>query len=233
MCSKGAFDGSAQFQIQTKVTNKLVFAATVTRPGKRDSLFMARGRIKAMFTTNASPKDDFPNATETLSLPVPWWGVPEVEKVKAAVDVYFNSFVAKKPEGMLSAFAPGRVDYMFDFSPDRKVPFACMMSEDCGTAPAMFDGASLSNAFNGFTQGYTNLNHKFEIAEVYGNMALATTVSLGCEGDFVTPNGEPPMPNRELFVVVKQAGEWKIKSYMFTYDPASPLTPPVDRCLPQ
>merc|ERR1712146_329459 len=45
-----------------------------------------------------------------------------------------------------------------------------------------------------------NLHHHFEVVQVYGDLALATTQSFGCEGDEVTPQGSAPMPNREMFV---------------------------------
>merc|ERR1711896_26135 len=53
----------------------------------------------------------------------------------------------------------------------------------------------------------------------------------GCEGNLVTPEGEPPAPNRELFVATRtDADGWKIRFYMFSIDPDSPITPPVEIC---
>jgi len=157
--------------------------------------------------------------------------VQEKEAVERAVDVYFTGFVGLNPNGMQSAFWEDPI-YMFDFNIARKVPFGCSVSEDCGSAPYFTSRGELLPAFQGFCNGYINLNHQFEVVQVYGDLALATTVSFGCEGDFVTPQGSAPMPNREIFVLVKKNGEWKIKSYMFTYDPASPIKPPVSECPP-
>lgn len=208
-------------------------ATSALREGMRDQFFVVDNKIRAMMTTRNHP-DDKP-APESVAPVVRGDEAPsnmedEIEAVKSAVDVYFDGFVASDAAGMQSAFSEDPVVYMFDFNPDRNVPFACYMSPDCSSAPYFTSGAELLSAFQGFTQGYINLNHEFDIVEVYGDLALATTSSFGCEGDNVTPSGSDPMPNHEIFTLVKEDAGWKIKSYSFTYASQSPISPPVEIC---
>jgi len=198
----------------------------------RDSIFVNAGKIRAMMTTLASPNDPAAEPLEDVNIHFePNRHDPKLEDdVKKAVNVYFDGFTHLNPEKMQSAYWED-IFYMFDFSPDRHVPFGCTSDPGyCGRAKFYTKRDELLKVFQGFASGYVNLNHKFPIVEVYGDVALATSVSLGCEGTYVTPEGQKPMPNREQFVLLKKEGVWKIHSYMFTYDPASPLTPPVTTC---
>lgn len=69
---------------------------------------------------------------------------------------------------------------------------------------------------------------------MWGQLALVTVASNGCEGNDLTPEGTPPMPSRVMIVLHKALGtkfkKWKIHSFMFTDDPASQLTGPVAKC---
>jgi len=217
----------------------LATAVIVTRTGlpeaMRDSFFLVGGKIKQLMTTRANSKD--PSAPKTV-MPTILNGtqnqdpVKEKEAVERAVDVYFTGFVGLNPKQMQSAYWEHPI-YMLDFNIARKTPFGCSESQDCGSAPYFHSRGELLSAFQGFCNGYVNLNHQFEVVQVYGDLALATTQSFGCEGDKVTPQGSAPMPNREMFVLVKKGGEWKLKSYMFTYNPAPAIKPPVSVCPPK
>merc|ERR1712048_1451395 len=221
--------------VDVQVAGRHATSVIASRMGFRDSFFFVGGKIKYRMTTRAHSND--PSATKTVEATVLNGAqttdpVQEKEAVERAVDVYFTGFVGLNPKGMQSAFWEDPI-YMFDFNAARQVPFGCSMSQDCGSAPYFTSRGELLPAFQGFCNGYINLNHQFEVVQVYGDLALATTVSFGCEGIYVTPQGSAPMPNREIFVLVKKNAEWKIKSYMFTYDPASPIKPPVSVCPPK
>jgi len=219
--------------VDVQVAGRHATSVIASRTGFRDSFFFADGKIKQLMTTRAHSNDPAPKTVKPTVLNGAQSKDPVQEKaaVERAVDVYFTGFVGVSPEGMQSAFWEDPI-YMFDFNTARQVPFGCSVSQDCGSAPYFTSRDELLPAFQGFSKGYINLKHQFEVVQVYGDLALATTVSFGCEGDFVTPRGSAPMPNREIFVLVKKNGEWKIKSYMFTYDPASPIKPPVSVCPP-
>lgn len=198
----------------------------------RDSIFVTAGKIRAMMTTLASPNDPEVEPRENSNIHFePNRHEPKLEEeVKKAVTVYFDGFMSLNAEKMQSAYLKD-IFYMFDFSPERHVPFGCHSDPGpCSRAKFYTTRDELLPVFKGFASGYVNLNHEYPIVDVYGDMALATSVSLGCEGTHVTPEGQKPMPNREQFVLLKNEGVWKIHSYMFTYDPASPLKPPMTTC---
>lgn len=223
----GGADGSAQAFIATR-------RGFPGEDAVRDVLFVADGKIKAMMTTHSSPKDPHvtPDARTNIAFAPISHNAQEMQAVKDTIDVYFDGFAALNPEKMQSVYAQD-LFYMFDFSPARHVPFGCAVDPGfCFRAPFYTKKEQLLPAFQGFAQGYVNLNHKFETVAVYGHLALVTTVSFGCEGDNVTPKGSKAMPNREHFVLLKTNGVWTIHSYMFTYDPDSPIKPPVGTCPP-
>lgn len=207
----------------------------VFRDGFRDKLIIDGDRIKLAMTVKADPNDqNLPAVKEAVQHAPNKIFNAKMDRmaVQEAVDYYFNGFMGLRGDQMADAFVQEGLYMMYDLNAERKVPFACSMSQDCGTAPFMSTQEVLRQATAGFTNGFIKLNHKFTKVKLLGSeLAYATTITFGCEGDAVTPPGTKPMPNRELFVLVKtpQNG-WKIKSYFFTYDPASPLKPPVPEC---
>jgi len=75
----------------------------VTRPGKRDSIVITGAGVVAMFTTNASPNDDFPPVEKKRYGSSRSSNATSARKdVQRSVDVYFNGFEAQKPEEMQS-----------------------------------------------------------------------------------------------------------------------------------
>lgn len=180
-----------------------------------------------------------------------------VVDVQTAIEVYFNGFVGHNASAMQSAFHQSGPLFMADFDWERKAPVACAMaqereSEDAcldlrigtakqpvgvmcpyGTFPLISTYDALLPAFEAFVEqpSHIQLNRAFTPAGVHGDFAYVSTVSYGCEGNQVTPAGEPPAPNRELFVATRSdADGWKIQFYMFSIDPASPIDPPVETC---
>lgn len=213
------------------------FWGNIRNYGKREGFIITNGKIMAVMTTNASP-DDPTDETGQHS----WVGsestvefhtVPEgeLEVVQKAVDVYFDAFERKNPSMMRSAYSQDPI-YLFDFNQERQTPFGCSMSSDCATAPFFNQGDQLLPAFQGFCAepGHIELNRQTELGIVMGNLAFIITTSYGCEGIYVTPDGTDAMPNREIYAVVNRDGQWKIQSYMFTFDPAPTLTPPTQTC---
>lgn len=192
-----------------------------------------------VMTTNAHENDP------TMEDGSPWYDATEVvvaggdadedaiETVKKDIEVYFEGFVGHSASSMQSAYHESSPLFMCDFNPERQAPVACSQSApDCGTYPYMKSFDALLPAFKIFvTQpSHIQLNRMFTPVGVYGDFAFVSTVSYGCEGNFVTPEDTAPMPNRELFVATRTDAGWKIRFYMFTYDPQSPLAPPVDTC---
>jgi ketosteroid isomerase-like protein len=216
----------------------------ITRRGgsdyhKRDAFVLVGGKIKMVWTTNGNDADP------TTKDGQPWFDANQilvpggnadadaVKVVQTAIEVYFNGFVGHNASAMQSAYHEENPLFMADFKPERRSPVACSASDDCGTYPYVNSFDDLLPAFEAFvTQpSHIQLNREFTPAGVYGDFAFVSTVSYGCEGNLVTPEGDTPAPNRELFVATRtDADGWKIRFYMFSIDPDSPITPPVEIC---
>ncbi|MCB0518223.1 MAG: SgcJ/EcaC family oxidoreductase [Lewinellaceae bacterium] len=82
-------------------------------------------------------------------------------------------------------------------------------------APTATGPAGLEQAYN-FVFSQIKLNIKFQIDEivVHGDLAYARTISRG-KTDVLAAGITVPEENRELFVLVKEEGAWKIGRYMF------------------
>ncbi len=82
-------------------------------------------------------------------------------------------------------------------------------------APSAIGHAAVEASYN-FVFNQIKLNIKFSIDEivVHGDVAFACTISRGST-DILAAGITVPEENRELFVLVKEDGEWKIGRYMF------------------
>ncbi|MGY6650103.1 YybH family protein [Wenyingzhuangia sp. IMCC45574] len=82
-------------------------------------------------------------------------------------------------------------------------------------APSAIGSESILKSYEFvFSQIQLNIEFFIEEIEVEGNMAFAVTSSKGTVK--IHANGvEAPEANRELFVLEKVGGEWKIARYMF------------------
>lgn len=218
----------------------------VTRRGgsedhKRDAFVLVEDKIKMVWTTNAHAADP------TLPDGKPWYdankilvsggdaNADEVEGVQTAIEVYFHGFVGHDASAMQRPYHQEHPLFLMDFEPTRRAPGACEVSDDCGTYPYINNFDDLLPTFEAFVTQPSNIQLSREFIPVgtmvHGDFAYISTVSYGCEGNIVTPNGTAPMPNRELFVATRDAAAgWKIRFYMFTFDPDSPISPPVEIC---
>jgi hypothetical protein len=209
---------------------------------KREAFVLVGGKIKMVWTTNGNKADP---TTHDGGRTEPWYDAnhiivsgggsdPEaVQAVQTAIEVYFNGFVGHDAAAMQSAYHKTNPLFLCDFKPERKAPVACSASDDCGTFPYLNDFSTLLPAFEQFVEqpSHIQLNREFTPVGVYGDFAFVSTVSYGCEGNYVTPEGDTPAPNRELFVATRtDADGWKIRFYMFSIDPSSPIDPPVEIC---
>ena len=82
-------------------------------------------------------------------------------------------------------------------------------------APTSIGKEAVGNAYN-FVFSQIKLNIKFSIDEIIvnGNHAFARTISRGTT-DVLALAINVPEENRELFVLVKEDGNWKIARYIF------------------
>lgn len=82
-------------------------------------------------------------------------------------------------------------------------------------APTAAGHGAVEQAYN-FVFSQIKLNIKFIIDEivVHGDLAFARTISRGTT-DVLAAGITVPEENRELFVLVKENGAWKIGRYMF------------------
>ena len=82
-------------------------------------------------------------------------------------------------------------------------------------APTSIGKEAVENAYN-FVFSQIKLNIKFSIDEIIvnGNYAFARTISRGTT-DVLALEINVPEENRELFVLVKEDGNWKIARYIF------------------
>lgn len=82
-------------------------------------------------------------------------------------------------------------------------------------APSAAGQAAVEQAYN-YVFSQIKLNIKFSIdeIEVHGDLAFARTISKGTT-DVLAAGITVPEENRELFVLVKENGDWKIGRYMF------------------
>lgn len=82
-------------------------------------------------------------------------------------------------------------------------------------APTAVGQAAVEQAYR-FVFSQIKLNIKFSIDEiaVKGDLAFARTISRGTT-DVLAAGITVPEENRELFVLVKENGAWKIGQYMF------------------
>ncbi len=82
-------------------------------------------------------------------------------------------------------------------------------------APSAIGQVAVEQAYN-FVFSQIKLNIKFQIdeIEVHGDVAFARTISRGTT-DVLNAGITVAEENRELFVLVKENGTWKIGRYMF------------------
>ncbi len=82
-------------------------------------------------------------------------------------------------------------------------------------APSAIGHEAVEQAYN-YVFSQIKLNIKFSVDEivVHGDLAFARTISRG-KTDVLAAGITVPEENRELFVLVKEAGAWKIGRYMF------------------
>lgn len=128
---------------------------------------------------------------------------PEQQEAVDAVSFYGSKLNAEDVAGVVSAYAPDGVFY-----------------------PYNLPTASGSDAIE---ESYTNifklikLNVNFVFEEVSVNGDLATVVTNSAGKVFVKePKIEAPEANRELFVLKKVDGKFKIAHYMFNKSEAPP-----------
>lgn len=234
-----ALTGNTEYTMQISHTktvqaigNGKAVTVSVERDGMRDTFFVIDSRLKAVWTTRSHPKDA--NATAVVEEhPFSPSFRDETEDVKAAVEKYFDSFQNNSGEEMANAFSKISPYVAFDYHAARKAPYPCMVSARCDRTPSMNDWNNMLGAFKAFAcSGCTiALSSTFHDVTVVGDMAFAHKSSNGCEGRMVTPTGSPPMANRELLVATKEQGQWKLRTYVFTWDPESKLTPPFPTCV--
>lgn len=82
-------------------------------------------------------------------------------------------------------------------------------------APSAIGQTAVEQAYR-FVFSQIKLNIKFSIDEIQvnGDLAFARTISRGTT-DVLAAGITVPEENRELFVLVKENGDWKIGRYMF------------------
>ncbi|MBI1224457.1 MAG: SgcJ/EcaC family oxidoreductase [Bacteroidetes bacterium] len=82
-------------------------------------------------------------------------------------------------------------------------------------APSAVGQTAVEQAYR-FVFSQIKLNIKFSIDEIQvnGDLAFARTISRGTT-DVLAAGINVPEENRELFVLVKENGDWKIGRYMF------------------
>merc|ERR1719433_1099681 len=99
-------------------------------------IVLHNNRVKMMMSTRASPDDkELPEMSEPTNWASPSSGAGSKDQrdmVKAAVNSYFEGFQSLNGPQMADAFVQDSPFMMFDFNPEREVPFACAMSDDCG-----------------------------------------------------------------------------------------------------
>lgn len=82
-------------------------------------------------------------------------------------------------------------------------------------APTSIGKAAVEEAYNYvFSQIKLNIDFIFDEIEIHDDFAFARTVSKGTT-DVLAAGITVPEENRELFVLKKENGEWKIARYIF------------------
>lgn len=234
----------------TGTASSVAVARTSQPRDYRDVFWLEGEKIKAIWTTKANSQQsgcaamnqDPPAPGSVLKVNGDGMQEGDAEAAHNAIELYFCGFgTAQVGDIMRQAYRNDAI-FMADFDSDRVQGTASLAPLDgtggqgCDTL-GFWTGVGQENSiaaqgFNNFVQGNVNLNRDDSDMTLYGDMAIMTSTSNGCEGDHVTPDGNPPMPNRELYVLVRTGTQWKIKLYTFSYDPAVPPTTkaPVDKC---
>ena len=129
---------------------------------------------------------------------------PEQQEVVNAVSKYGSFLSDKNVDGIVDVYASDGIFYPYN------LPTAAGSDEIRESYTSIFK--------------LIKLNVKFVFEEVTVSGDLATVITSSAGKVFVKePAIEVPEANREVFVLNKVDGKWKIKNYMFNKSEAPPL----------